>query len=66
MTGFTGRHPKCYDLKIHCDDEEEKTCKGTAKNTVKRTITYDDFNQALETKRLYVGHLTVLTKRLRC
>ena len=49
MTGFIGLRPKCYAFKIHGDDKEYKKCKGTAKNTVKRKIKYDDYNKVLET-----------------
>ena len=49
MTGFIGLRPKCYAFKIHGDDKEYKKCKGTAKNTVKRQIKYDDYNKVLET-----------------
>ena len=52
MTGFIGLRPKCYAFKIHGDDEEYKKCKGTAKNTVKRKIEYDDYNQVLETNEV--------------
>ena len=30
-------------FKIHGDEEEYKKCKGTAKNTVKRKMKYDDY-----------------------
>ena len=49
MTGFIGLRPKCYAFKTHGDDKEYKKCKGTAKNTVKRKIKYDDYNKVLET-----------------
>ena len=52
MTGFIGLRPKCYAFKIHGDDEEYKKCKGTAKNTVKRKIKYDDYNKVLETNEV--------------
>ena len=52
MTGFIGLRPKCYAFKIHGDDKEYKKCKGTAKNTVKRKIKYDDYNQVLETNEV--------------
>ena len=52
MTGFIGLRPKCYAFKIHGDDTEYKKCKGTAKNTVKRKIKYDDYNQVLETNEV--------------
>ena len=52
MTGFIGLRPKCYAFKIHGDDKEYKKCKGTAKNTVKRKIRYDDYNKALETNEV--------------
>ena len=52
MTGFIGLRPKCYAFKIHGDDKEYKKCKGTAKNTVKRKINYDDYNQVLETNEV--------------
>ena len=35
-------------FKIHGDDKEYKKCKGIAKNIVKRTIKYDDYNKVLE------------------
>ena len=38
-------------FKIHGEDTEHKKCKGTAKNTVKRKIKYDDYNQVLETTK---------------
>ena len=52
MTGFIGLRPKCYAFKIHGDDKEYKKCKGTAKNTVKRKIKYDDYNKVLETNEV--------------
>ena len=52
MTGFIGLRPKCYAFKIHSDDKEYKKCKGTAKNTVKREIKYDDYNKVLETNQV--------------
>ena len=52
MTGFIGLRPKCYACKIHGDDKEYKKCKGAAKNTVKRKIKYDDYNQVLETNEV--------------
>ena len=52
MTGFIGLRPKCYAFKIHGDEKEYKKCKGTAKNTVKRKIKYDDYNKALETNEV--------------
>ena len=52
MTGFIGLRPKCYAFKIHGDDTEYKKCKGTAKNTVKRKIKYEDYNQVLETNKV--------------
>ena len=52
MTGFIGLRPKCYAFKIHGDDAEYKKCKGTAKNTVKRKIKYDDYNKVLETNEV--------------
>ena len=52
MTGFVGLRLKCYAFKIHGDDKECKKCKGTAKNTVKGKIKYDDYNQVLETNRV--------------
>ena len=52
MTGFIGLRPKCYSFKIHGDDKEYKKCKGTAKNTVKRKIKYDDYNNVLETNEV--------------
>ena len=52
MEGFIGLCPKCYAFKIHGDDKECKKCKGTAKNTVKRKIQYDEYNQVLETKKV--------------
>ena len=39
-------------FKIHGEDTEHKKCKGTAKNTVKRKIKYDDYNQVLETNEV--------------
>ena len=61
MKGFKGLRPKCYAFKIHGDDKEYKKCKGTAKNTVKNK--YDDYNQVLETKKLFIGHLIALGVR---
>ena len=52
MTGFIGLRPKSYAFKIHGDDKEYKKCKGTAKNTVKRKIKYDDYNKVLETNEV--------------
>ena len=52
MTGFIGLRPKCYAFKMHGDNTEYKKCKGTAKNTVKRKIKYDDYNQVLETNKV--------------
>ena len=52
MTGFIGLRPKCYAFKIHGDEKEYKKCKGTAKNTVKRKIKYDDYNNVLETNEV--------------
>ena len=52
MTGFIGLRPKCYAFKIHGGDTEYKKCKGTAKNTGKRKIKYDDYNQVLETNKV--------------
>ena len=52
MTGFLGMRPKCYAFKIHGDDKEYKKCKGTAKNTVKRKIKFDDYNKVLETNEV--------------
>ena len=52
MTGFIGLRPKCYAFKIHGEDKEYKKCKGTAKNTVKRKIKYDDYNNVLETNEV--------------
>ena len=52
MTGFIGLRSKCYAFKIHGDDTEYRKCKDTAKNTVKRQITYDDYNQVLETNKI--------------
>ena len=52
MIGFIGLRPKCYAFKIHGDEKEYKKCKGTAKNTVKRKIKYDDYNQVLETNEV--------------
>ena len=60
MTGFIGLRPKCYAFKIHGDDTEYKKCKGTAKNTVKRKIKYDDYNQVLETNKVIHRSLIVL------
>ena len=51
-TGFIGLRPKCYAFKIHGDDKEYKKCKGTAKNTVKRKIRYDDYKKVLETNEV--------------
>ena len=39
-------------FKIHGEDTEHKSCVGTAKNTVKRKIKYDDYNQVLETNKV--------------
>ena len=65
MAGFKGLHPKCYAFKIHGADTEYKKCKGTAKNTVKRKIKYDDYNQVLETKKVIHNscHLILLGVR---
>ena len=52
MTGFIGLRPKCYAFKIHGGDTEYKKCKGTAKNTGKRKIKYDVYNQVLETNKV--------------
>ena len=52
MTGFIGLRPKCYAFKNHGEDKEYKKCKGTAKNTVKRKIKYDDYNKVLETNEV--------------
>ena len=52
MTGFIGLRPKWYAFKIHGDDQEYKKCKGTAKNTVKRKVKYDDYNKVLETNEV--------------
>ena len=52
MTGFIGLRPKWYAFKIHGDEKEYKKCKGTAKNTVKRKIKYDDYNKVLETNEV--------------
>ena len=52
MTGFIGLRPKCYAFKIHGGDKEYQKCKGTAKNTVKRKIKYDDYNNVLETNEV--------------
>ena len=49
MAGFIGLRPKCFAFKIHGKDTDYKKCKGTAKNTVKRKIKYDDYDQVLET-----------------
>ena len=51
MTGFIGLRPTCYAFKIH-GDNEYKRCKGTAKNTVKRQIKYNDYNKVLETNEV--------------
>ena len=37
-----------------------KTCKGTAKNTVKLKIRYSEYNQVVETNEVIRGHLSVL------
>ena len=39
-------------LEIHGGDTEYEKCKGTAKNTVKRKIKYDDYNQVLEANKV--------------
>eukprot|EP00438_Fugacium_kawagutii_P011395 Skav219002 [mRNA] locus=scaffold169:420344:421828:+ [translate_table: standard] len=49
MTGFIGLRPKTYAYKIYGDDKEYKKCKGTAKHTVKRNMTYEEYNRVLET-----------------
>ena len=59
MTGFIGLRPKCCAFRIHGDDAEYKKCKGTAKNTVKRKIIYDDYDKVLETNEVIHGHLTI-------
>ena len=45
ITGFIGLRPKCYALRIHGDDKEHKTCKGTAKHVVKRQLTYEQYDR---------------------
>ena len=40
-----------------------KTCKGTAKNTVKLKIRYSEYNQVVETNEVIRGHLSVKTTR---
>ena len=52
MAGFIGLRPKCYAFRIHGGDTEYEKCKGTAKNTVKRKIKYDDYNQVLEANKV--------------
>ena len=47
-------------LKFMVVMKKYKTCKGTAKNTVKTNIRYGDYNQVVETNEVIRGHLPVL------
>ena len=48
-------------FEIHGHDKKKyKTCKGTAKNTVKLKIRYSEYNQVVETNEVIRGHLSVL------
>ena len=52
MRGFKGLRPTCSAFEMHGDEKEFKKCNGTAKNTVKRQIKYDDYNKVLETNEV--------------
>ena len=49
----------CF-LKFMVMIKKYKTCKGTAKNTVKLKIRYSEYNQVVETHEVIRGHLSVL------
>ena len=49
ITDFIALRLKCYLFKILGEEEEHKKCKGVAKNTVKRCVTYKEYDRALKT-----------------
>ena len=51
ITGFIALRPKTYAYTVYGDEEDHKTFKGTAKNTVNRSLTDNDYDKGKTNKR---------------
>ena len=63
ITRFIGLRPKTYAFNIHGEEKEHKKCKGTAKNTVKRNMSYNEYDKVLQLMKLCINHLIVLGQK---